>query len=105
MTVETVDTIPAPSGLPYADTEPAQSNPHKIPAFEGQAVEFTKAKLTSVSALEIDDAVFSMDSFVRMTVEARVVRVDHVVNDKTGKLERVHTFKAIDATIVDWDNA
>lgn len=78
-------------------------NPSKIPAFEGQEVEFTKAKLTSVNALEVDDEVFRMDQFVRMVVEARVVRVDHVVSEKSGKLERVHTFKAIDATVVPWE--
>ena len=85
------------------DAEQASSNPNKIPDFEGAHVEFTKAKLTSVNALEVDDEVFRVDQFVRMLVEARVVRVDHVVNEKTGKMERVHTFKAIDAAVVPWE--
>lgn len=84
--------------------ETTSPNPHKIPAFEGQEVEFTKAKLTSVNALEVDDKTFHLDQFARLLVECRVVRVDHVVNEKTGKLERVHTFKAVDAQVVPWDH-
>ena len=74
-----------------------------LPTFEGKEVEFTAAKITSVAGLEIDDAVWPVDHYVRMVVECRVVGIDHKVNEKTGKLGRVHLLKAIDSTVVAWD--
>lgn len=74
-----------------------------IPHFEGKEVEFTAAKITSVAGLEIDDEVWKVDQYVRMVVECRVVAVDHKVNEKTGKLGRVHLLKAIDSKVVPWD--
>ncbi|MEO6158662.1 MAG: hypothetical protein ABIQ39_13660 [Ilumatobacteraceae bacterium] len=74
-----------------------------IPDFEGKEVEFTAAKITSVAGLEIDDAVWRVDDYIRMVVECRVVAVHHAVNEKTGKLGRVHTIKAIDSKVLtDW---
>lgn len=73
----------------------------EIPDFEGEAVAATKGKITSVGGLEIGDRTFKMDESVRMVVEARVVGIDHRVN-ATGKLERVHTLKAIDSAVIDW---
>ncbi len=76
-----------------------------IPDFEGKEVEFTAAKITSVAGLEIDDAVWRVDDYIRMVVECRVVAVHHSVNEKTGKLGRVHTIKAIDSKVLsDWDS-
>lgn len=75
--------------------------PSEIPRFEGQEVAFTKAKVTSVSGLEIGDEVFRMDDTVRMVVEARVVGIDHKVNSE-GKLERIHNLKALDSIVIDW---
>lgn len=75
----------------------------EIPAFEGQEVTFTKAKVTSVSGLEIGDAVMKMDDMVEMTVTGRILGVDHKVNS-AGKLERVHLIKAIETELVrSWD--
>lgn len=74
-----------------------------LPTFEGKEVEFTAAKITSVAGLEIEDAVWPVDHFVRMVVECRVVGIDHKVNEKTGKLGRVHMLKAIDSQVVAWD--
>lgn len=76
--------------------------PSDIPRFEGEEVQFTKAKITSVSGLEIGDRVFRMDQVVRMVVEARVVGIDHKVNHD-GKLERVHNMKALDSIVIDWN--
>lgn len=75
----------------------------KIPAFEGQDVAFTKAKLTSVAGLEINDEVLRMDGMVRMYIEGRVTRIDHVVNERTGALERLHTIKAIDCELLPYE--
>lgn len=74
----------------------------EIPKFEGEEVAFTKAKITSVGALEIGDRSFHIDQIVRLVVEARVDAVSHRTNDD-GKLERVHTLKALDSYVVDWD--
>lgn len=72
-----------------------------IPRFEGEEVAFTKARITSVSALEVGDEVFRVDQIVRLVVEARVTGVDHKVNNE-GKLERIHTLKALDSYVIDW---
>lgn len=76
--------------------------PSHIPRFEGEEVNFTKATITSVSGLEIGDQSFRMDQVVRMVVEARVVGIDHKVNND-GKLERVHRMKALDSIVIDWN--
>lgn len=76
---------------------------HEIPPFEGQEVSFTKAKVTSVSGLEIGDAVMKMDDMVEMRVTGRILGVDHKVN-AAGKLERVHLIKAIETDLIkSWD--
>ena len=77
---------------------------HGIPTFEGKEVEYTAAKITSVGGLEIDDSVWRVDEYVRMVVECRVVAVDHKVNEKTGKLGRVHLLKAIDSKVIAWED-
>ena len=84
--------------------ETAEANPAKLPQFEGQDVAFAKAKLTSVSALEVDDEVLRLDQMVRMNVEGRVVRIDHVVNAVTGSLERIQTIKVIEGIILHGDD-
>lgn len=63
--------------------------------FEGQDVATTKAKV-GATTFEIDDAFYSLDEVVRFVVEARVTNVNHVVNDTTGLLQRVHTLKVVD---------
>lgn len=74
-----------------------------IPAFEGNSVAGTKAQITSVSALEIADKVFKLDEIVKIVVEARVQNIQHKVNQTSGKLERVHTLKAVDVVVLDWE--
>lgn len=75
----------------------------EIPSFEGNEVVATKAQITSVSALEVGDRVFAMDEIVKVVVAGRVQNVQHKVNQTTGKLERVHTIKAVDVLVLDWD--
>jgi len=95
---------PSDSDLPEApaDRQTRRELSASIPEFEGQEVSFTKAKITSVSGLEVGDQVFRMDETVRMVVEARVVGIDHKVNPTTGKLERVHLMKALDSVVINW---
>lgn len=76
-----------------------------IPDFEGKEVEVTAAKITSVAALEINDAAWKMDEYVRMVIEGRVVKVEHTVNEKTGKLARIHTVKAVDSKVLGWGDS
>jgi hypothetical protein len=85
------------------EQQPERTSSWDIPAFEGKDVAATAAKVTSVSTLEIDDRVWKVDEFVKMEIEARVVSVDHKVNERTGKLVRVHQIKAIDCRVVEWD--
>ena len=94
--VQPGQTPPAPTLVP---SEPASH----IPAFEGQEVSFTKAKVSSVSGLEINDAVMKMDDMVEMRITGRILGVDHKVNAQ-GKLERVHLIKAIETDLIkSWD--
>jgi hypothetical protein len=73
-----------------------------IPDFEGKTVEHTKAKIVSISTLDIDDHAYRMDDSVKVLVECRVEGVDHKVNND-GDLVRIHLFKALDAVLVSWD--
>ncbi len=76
----------------------------KLPDFEGQHVDFSRLKLSSVSDLETpEDQAIHIDDTVRLFVEGRVTRVDHVVDEKTGKLKRVHTIKVVDAVQLPWN--
>lgn len=74
-----------------------------IPAFEGKPVHATTLKITSTTNLECEDQVLHHDDIIRIVVDARVTRVSHDVNEKTGELERVQTAKALDASIVPWN--
>ena len=100
--------VPEPS---FADGTAPVEYEHRIevlgstlPQFEGKEVEFTAAKITSVAGLEIEDSVWPMDHYVRMVIEARVVGIDHKVNEKTGKLGRVHLLKAVDSKVIPWEH-
>lgn len=73
----------------------------EIPAFEGNPVASTRAKVTGSTSLDVGDEVFRMDDVVRMVVEARVDSINHVV-DKDGKLCRVHAMKVVDSIVIEW---
>jgi hypothetical protein len=85
------------------DHEPATTS--ALPTFEGQIVESARLKLTSVAKLEVggDDVFSRIDDIVRLFVEGRVVRVDHVVDELTGQLQRIQTVKVVDAIQLPWD--
>lgn len=74
-----------------------------LPKFEGQDVEMARFKLTSVSDLEVGEDAHRIDDIMRLFVEGRIVRVDHVVDEKTGHLKRVHTIKVVEAMQLPWD--
>ncbi len=76
-------------------------NPH-IPSFEGQPVDGTKIRLTGVAGLEVDE-VLKMDQVVRIVVEGRVTGIGHAVEEKTGRLFRVHAVKIAEAHQVPYD--
>lgn len=83
---------------------PAAQRP-TLPQFEGQDVHELKAKLTSTSGLELSDNHHRMDQTIAMVVTGRVVRVDHVVDERTGNLNRIETFKIVEAIEIDWNDA
>jgi hypothetical protein len=86
-----------------ADTADTGLSSSGLPNFEGQPVDFARLKLGAVSDIEYDDSVLRIDDVVRMFVEGRVTRIDHVVDDKTGKLKRIHTVKVTEAIRLPWD--
>jgi hypothetical protein len=90
---------------PVGEGEPPQLvvSTTGLPDFEGQTVDFARLKLTSVSDLEVNEEANRMDDLVRLYVEGRVVRIDHIVDERTGKLKRVHTIKVVDAIQLPWD--
>ncbi len=68
-----------------------------VGSFEGQRVDYARARLTGVADLDVGDDTNRIDDVVRMYVEGRVTGVAHVVEPASGKLIRVHTIKAIEA--------
>lgn len=90
--------------VPQIHMAPSASTASGLPDFEGQPVDETRIKLTSVNNIEHGEGEFNrLDDTVRMFVEGRVVRVDHVVDNTTGKLIRVHTIKVLEASSVAWN--
>jgi hypothetical protein len=77
--------------------------PTTLPDFEGETVTQAQFKLTSVGALEAPDTAVRIDDVVKLYVEGRVTRVDHVVDEKTGTLKRVQTIKAVDTIQLPWE--
>lgn len=86
-----------PDGAAQEDKAPS------LPNFEGEPVHGLRAKLTSTTNLELGEAHHRLDETVRMLVTGRVTRVDHVVDERSGQLLRVETFKVVEAIEVPWD--
>jgi hypothetical protein len=63
---------------------------------DGQDVVVTNGRLTGGSALELGDRVFPIDEMVSLKVTARVVAVNHVLDDR-GEVTRQHVLKVIDS--------
>jgi len=86
--------------MDYSEQPPAYP---PIPAFEGKPVETTKVRMSSTLGLDIQNTVLHTDEIVRLIVECRVTGIAHMVNDRTGSLERIQTLKAIDVELSPWD--
>lgn len=72
-------------------------SPSALPEFESQPVDLARIKLTGANALDVGDTFNHIDDLVKLYVEGRVTRVDHVVDGRTGKLIRIHTVQVRDA--------
>lgn len=72
-----------------------------LPDFDGQPVDVTRIKLTSVASLEAGDIVNRIDDTVRLYIEGQVVRVDHVV-DARGRIVRQHVVRVVEAIQLPW---
>lgn len=70
-----------------------------IPPFEGKDVDGTALKIANSSILDLTDVVLGVDDIIQIVVEARVNSVNHVVHEPTGRLVRLHTAKAMSATL------
>jgi hypothetical protein len=84
---------------PEPDSEPDKA---PLPEFEGQKVDHVTAQFTSTTNLEVEDEVYRLDEVKRFYVEAKVVKIDHRVNEKTGKLGRVQVLKVVDVQPITW---
>lgn len=74
-----------------------------VPYFEGKLVHSTSLKLSSATGLDIDDRVLRTDDIIHVLVDARVSGINHLVDERTGKMERVQTAKVLDVTLVPWN--
>ena len=84
-----------------------QYTPHEtdvvLPTFEGERVDHLRAKLSAAANLELSDTIHRIDETVRLVVHARVTRVEHTVDQRSGRLSRVETFRIEEAVEIDWD--
>lgn len=97
----TLSIVPPPS----ANVEPLPtrtSDDHTLPAFEGEPVDELRGKMTSTNGLDVGENAHRLDDAVRLLVTARIQRVDHIIDDRTGRLVRVETFKVVEAVEVPW---
>jgi hypothetical protein len=74
-----------------------------IPTFEGKLVHSTSLRLASTTGLDIEDRVLKVDDIIHVLVDARVSQVNHIVDERTGKMERVQSAKVLDVTLVPWN--
>ncbi len=74
-----------------------------LPRFEGQIVEELRVKLPGVSTLDLDADPHKLDDIVRLVVTARINRVDHLIDERSGRLVRTETLKVIEALEVPWE--
>lgn len=74
---------------------------HHLPAFEGERVDFSRAKLLGASKIDLGDDILAIDQTVSLLVTGHVARVEMVVNNITGRLERSHIIRVNDAHIVE----
>lgn len=65
--------------------------------FEGQKVDHTRVRLSSTTKLDVEGC-YRIDQVVRLCITGHITRVDHVVDEVTGHLVRIHTVKVDDAT-------
>lgn len=74
-----------------------------VPLFEGKLVHSTSLRLASATGLDIEDRVLKVDDIIHVLVDARVSQVNHVVDERTGKMQRVQSAKVLDVTLVPWN--
>ncbi len=82
---------------------PAEQPAALLPLFEGERVAGLRARLVSTGGLELGEAPHRIDETARLLVTGRVTRVDHVVDEKSGRLIRVETLKIVEAVEVEWE--
>lgn len=69
-------------------------SPEPIPSFEGRPVDGTVVKMSGAAPLDdLNDVVLGVDDMVQMLSMFRCVAVHHKVEEKTGKLIRVHVLR------------
>jgi hypothetical protein len=98
-------TEPAPESAPQREATVGRLDRPGV-TFEGKPVSAIRLRFTGLSApLECADRVAGVDDLVRVSIEGRVVAVDHKVDDKTGELIRVQTVKPLDMDFLPFDDS
>lgn len=87
--------------IAHLHSVPPTQDDLRLPDFDGNPVDATRIKLTSVTSLEAGDIANHIDETVRLYVEGQVVRVDHIV-DARGRIVRQHVVKVVDAIQLPW---
>lgn len=78
----------------------------EIPTFEGRPVEGTAVRMSGAAPLDdLVDVVLGVDDVVQMLSMFRVVGVRHEVEQKTGKLVRVHILRPTEMALSPIDPA
>lgn len=71
-----------------------------IPAFEGRPVDGVAVKMSGAAPFDdLTDIVLSVDDVVQTLTMYRVVGVSHTVEQKTGKIVRVHTLRPVEMAL------
>lgn len=74
--------------MPDPDTEEMLDT---LPPFEGERVQVHRYKLAGTSNLPGEHVAATIDDRVTLTIEGVVVRVDHIVDKRTGRVKRLET--------------
>lgn len=85
------------------EERPPANTESGLPDFEGAKVTDARLKLAAANDLEGPPLPSHIDDVVRLYIEGRVTRVDHVVDEKSGVLKRVQTIKVHEAVQLPWD--
>ncbi len=72
--------------------------------FQGLDVDTTLVKLSGSTNLDLGGRKLKLDDILRVQAEVRVTSVNHVIQEKTGLVQRQYVLKVIEGEIVPFDD-